>query len=104
MDWTADDLPLLHRYRKAYQLDVPTAFRSPMNAAILSIPGIGRLSPTMARKRAKRNTSKEQLALTVRKHFNGLAVNETDVVVDFLYKVKTQGWTRHTHWLRIVTS
>ena len=45
----------------------------------------------MARKVSRRKVAKEQLALTVRKHFNGLAVNETDVVVDFLYKVKNQG-------------
>ena len=45
----------------------------------------------MARKISKRKVAKEQLALTVRKHVNALAVNETDVVVDFLYKVKNQG-------------
>lgn len=45
----------------------------------------------MAKAKEKRKTGKEQLALAVRKHFNGLAVTETDVVVDFLYAVKFQG-------------
>ena len=50
----------------------------------------------MARKREERKTSKDQLATAVRKHFNGLAVNETEVVVDFLYKVKEKGTICHT--------
>lgn len=35
--------------------------------------------------------SKETLAMAVRKHFNSMAVGETDVVVDTLYKIKHQG-------------
>lgn len=65
--------------------------KSPLNLAVLTAPGIGRRSPTMARPKEKRKTGKEQVALAVRKHFNGLAVIETDVVVDFLYSVKFQG-------------
>lgn len=34
---------------------------------------------------------KEQLALAVRKNFNDAAVNEIDVMVDLLYKVRNQG-------------
>lgn len=45
----------------------------------------------MARKKEKRRIAKEQLALAVRKHFNGAAVNEIDVVVDLAYKVRNQG-------------
>jgi hypothetical protein len=45
----------------------------------------------MARLRNKRRVPKEQLALTVRKHFNSLPVNENEVLVDLLYKVKTKG-------------
>ncbi|KAK5009438.1 hypothetical protein LTR16_005454 [Cryomyces antarcticus] len=44
----------------------------------------------MARKRDKRRVGKEQLALAVRKNFNGSAVNENEVVVDLLYKVRAQ--------------
>jgi len=62
-----------------------------LSNAVLTVPGIGRHSPTMAKAKEKRKTGKEQLALAVRKHFNGLAVTETDVVVDFLYAVKFQG-------------
>jgi hypothetical protein len=45
----------------------------------------------MARPKTKRRVQKEQLALAVRKNFNALGVNETDVIVDLLYKVKNQG-------------
>ena len=45
----------------------------------------------MARKKEKRRISKEQLALAVRKHFNGAAVSEIDVVVELVYKVRNQG-------------
>ncbi|KAI9704767.1 MAG: hypothetical protein M1836_006547 [Candelina mexicana] len=44
----------------------------------------------MARGKTKRRISKDTLALAVRKNFNGLAVQEQEVVVDFLYKVKFQ--------------
>lgn len=49
------------------------------------------MSPTMARRKSQRRIPKEQLALAVRKNFNGLAVTEQEVVVDFLYKVRWQG-------------
>lgn len=45
----------------------------------------------MARKKEKRRISKEQLALAVRKNFNGAAVSEIDVVVELVYKVRNQG-------------
>lgn len=47
----------------------------------------------MARKKDKRKIPKEQLALAVRKHFNGQAVSEQETVTDFIYKVKNQGMT-----------
>lgn len=81
----------MHAYRSAYGVEVPSAMKSPLSTAVLTVPGIGRNSPTMARRKEKRKTGKEQLALTLRKHFNGLAVSETDVVVEFLYSVKFQG-------------
>jgi hypothetical protein len=58
---------------------------------LLTNPGIGRHSPTMARQRDKRRVPKDQLALAVRKHFNSAAVNEIDVVVEVIYRVKNQG-------------
>jgi hypothetical protein len=30
----------------------------------------------------------------VRKHFNGLGVQENDIIVDFLHKVRSQGVTK----------
>lgn len=50
----------------------------------------------MVRKKEKRKVGKEILALSVRKHFNSLAINESEVIVDFLYKVKCQGLPRMT--------
>lgn len=45
----------------------------------------------MARRKDRRRISKEQLATTVRKHFNSAAVSEIDVVVELVYKVRNQG-------------
>ena len=45
----------------------------------------------MARPKAKRRVPKDQLALAVRKNFNALGVNETDVIVDMLYKARNRG-------------
>lgn len=48
----------------------------------------------MARRKEFRRQSKDQLAGAVRKHFNGLGVQENDIVVDFLHKVRTQAIVR----------
>ena len=91
MSWNTAPLELLNTYRVAHNILSPAAFTTPLRQAQLSNPGIGRQSPTMARKKEKRRVSKEQLALAVRKNFNGAAVNEIDVVVDLVYKVRNQG-------------
>jgi hypothetical protein len=91
MQWSTLDTSILHGYRYAYRLNTPSAFSSQYNQIILSRPDVGRLSPTMARRRDQRRQSKEQLANAVRRHFNGLGVQENEVIVDFLYKVKWQG-------------
>lgn len=44
----------------------------------------------MARRREFRRQGKDQLSGAVRKHFNGLGVQENDIIVDFLHKVHTQ--------------
>lgn len=82
---------MLNAYRIAHKLETPSAFDSTLNAAVLTAPGIGRRSPTMLRNKQKRKMPKEQLALAVRKHFNGSAVSESDVLVDFIYAVKNRG-------------
>lgn len=91
--WANQADELLDSYRIAYKLDSAPSFHTTLSAAVLTAPGIGRRSPTMIKKRDKRKIPKEQLALAVRKHFNGLAVNESDVLVDFVYAVKNQGTT-----------
>jgi Sin3 binding region of histone deacetylase complex subunit SAP30 len=45
----------------------------------------------MAVRKGHRRVGREQLAMAVRKNFNGLAIQEGEVVVDFLYKVRWQG-------------
>jgi len=47
----------------------------------------------MARRKEQRRQSKDQLANAVRKHFNSMGIIENEVVVDFLYKVRWQGWS-----------
>jgi hypothetical protein len=80
----------LQGYRRTYRLDTPSSFKNPLSNVILG-SGIGKYSPTMARPKSKRRVHKDQLALAVRKNFNANSVSETDVIVDLLYKVKTQG-------------
>lgn len=71
-----------------------------MNYFLLTNPGIGRQSPTMARRREQRKISKEQLAMAVRKDFNNAAVNEVNVAVDLLYKIRHQGQSHTTRYWR----
>ncbi|KAI9876019.1 MAG: hypothetical protein M1830_007534 [Pleopsidium flavum] len=78
MAWSTLDNTVLHSYRHAYRLNTPSAFSRSMNQIILSNPGIGRYSPTMARHQDRRRVSKEQLALAVRKNFNALAIHESE--------------------------
>ncbi|KAH9877046.1 hypothetical protein IAQ61_002407 [Plenodomus lingam] len=87
--WASQDASVLQGYRRAYRLDTPSAFKNPLSHVVLN-QGIGRFSPTMARPKSKRRVHKDQLALAVRKNFNALAVNEGDVIIDWLYKSKHQ--------------
>lgn len=83
---------MLHSYRRTYRINTPTAFSNEYRQWVLSRPGsIGLHSPTMARRAEFRRQSKDQLANTVRKHFNGLGVQENDIIVDFLHKAKSRG-------------
>jgi len=91
MAWGTASTAMLNTYRVAHSLTTPAAFASPYNQALLTNPGIGRQSPTMARRKDKRRVPKEVLALAVRKNFNSAAVSETDVVVELVYKVRHQG-------------
>jgi histone deacetylase complex subunit SAP30 len=100
--WAQEDLTLLQQYRAAHRMETPSAFNSIRNQFLLSNPGIGRQSPTMARRKTKRKVPKEQLALAVRK--NDAAVNEIDVMVDLLYKVRNQGMLKATYSLPVYKS
>jgi len=86
--WHASPRPTLHLYRRTYRLSTPSSYASPRASTVLS-HGIGKLSPSMARPRAKQRVPKETLALAVRKHFNALPVNENEAVVNTLYKART---------------
>ncbi|KAI0386045.1 hypothetical protein F5Y04DRAFT_245324 [Hypomontagnella monticulosa] len=91
LQWPSFDRDVLHDYRRRYLLSTPTAFANPYHHWVLSRPGIGLRSPTMARKLEYRRQSKEDLTKVVRKHFNALGVQETDVIVDFVHKVRNPG-------------
>ncbi|KAK0357467.1 hypothetical protein LTR02_007510 [Friedmanniomyces endolithicus] len=90
MAWGTASTAMLNTYRVAHSLTTPAAFASNYHQALLTNPGIGRQSPTMARRKDKRRVAKEVLALAVRKNFNSAAVSETDVVVELVYKVRHQ--------------
>ncbi|KAL2147792.1 hypothetical protein VTI28DRAFT_5564 [Corynascus sepedonium] len=92
LQWPAFDRDVLHAYRRAYRLRTPTAFVSDHHEWVLTQPGsIGLYSPTIARRRELRRQTSDQLTNVVRKHFNGLGIQENDIIVDFLHKVRSQG-------------
>ncbi len=89
MQWGTFDRSMLHAYSREHSLSTPSSFTSTFHQTVLARPGgIGAYSPTMLR-RKKQRQSKEQLTRAVRKHFNGLGIQENDVIVDFIYKIRT---------------
>ena len=58
---------------------------------MLTRPGVGQHSPTMARHRARRRIGKDLLALAVRKDFNAAIVLESELITSFLYAVPNKG-------------
>lgn len=95
LQWPAFEREILHAYRRAYRLKTPTAFVSDHHEWVLTQPGsIGLYSPTIAQRKALRRQNKDQLTNVVRKHFNGLGVQENDIIVEFLHKVRSQGVTK----------
>lgn len=58
---------------------------------MLTRPGLGQYSPTMARHGARRRIGKDILALAVRKDFNAAIVFESELITSFLYAVRNQG-------------
>ncbi|MCJ1393122.1 hypothetical protein MMC18_005994 [Xylographa bjoerkii] len=63
INWSTIDRSTLHAYRHAYRLNTPAAFTCAYNQLVLTGPGLGRYSPTMARAKDRRRVSKEHLAL-----------------------------------------
>ncbi|TWU76637.1 hypothetical protein ED733_008286 [Metarhizium rileyi] len=95
INWSSFEREALHTYRRQHKLNTPTSFASKYHQVLLSRPGsIGHYSPTMIRKQTTRRQSKDSLAKAVRKHFNGLGIQENDVVVDFIYKIRTEKVSR----------
>ncbi|KAK2028049.1 hypothetical protein LX32DRAFT_640300 [Colletotrichum zoysiae] len=95
IQWSTFDRETLHAYRREHHLNTPTSFSCSYRQLVLSRPGgIGLHSPTMARKKENRRQSKEQLTMSVRKHFNGLGIQENDVIVDFIHKVRSHAITK----------
>lgn len=90
INWPSFDTSVLHAYRHVHRLDTPPAFISSYNQRMLTRPGIGQHSPTMARHRARRRTGKDVLALAVRKDFNAAIVLESELITSFLYAVQNQ--------------
>jgi hypothetical protein len=45
----------------------------------------------MARRAQFRRQSKEELTKAVRRHFNSAGIQENDVIVDFIHKVRNPG-------------
>ncbi|KAG6039130.1 hypothetical protein E4U41_003188 [Claviceps citrina] len=91
ISWSLFDRQVLHSYRREHQLSTPAAFASTFHHTVLSRPGsIGQHSPTMVRKLHAQRQSKDGLAKAVRKHFNALGIQENDVVVDLIYKIRSQ--------------
>ncbi|GAW22976.1 hypothetical protein ANO14919_125230 [Xylariales sp. No.14919] len=91
LQWSTFDRDILHDYRREYRLDTPTAFSSSYRYWVLSQSYVGLQSPTMARRAQFRRQSKDDLTKAVRRHFNGVGIQENDVIVDFLHKVRNPG-------------
>lgn len=91
MNWSSFELSVLHAYRQSHRLNTPSAFSSSFNQRILSRPGIGSSSPTMAVHKDRQRVSKDRLALAVRKDFKDAMVHESEAITSFLYSVHNQG-------------
>jgi len=88
LQWSTFDRDVLHEYRREHQLDTPTAFSSSYRHWVLSHSHLGLKSPTMARRAQFRRQTKDDLTKVVRAHFNGVGIQENDVIVEFLHRVK----------------
>ncbi|KAG9258859.1 uncharacterized protein F5Z01DRAFT_631954 [Emericellopsis atlantica] len=88
INWASLSRETLHTYARQHALQTPSSYTSSFHRTVLSSPiGIGKYSPTM---RKNQRQTRENLTRTVRKHFNGMGVQENDVIVDFIYKIRSE--------------
>lgn len=91
IDWSKMDTGVLLAYKNLHHLDAPASFANSFNERMLTRPGIGQFSPTMARHKARQRVSKAKLAMAVKKAFNNAMVSELDIITTFTYSVQHQG-------------
>ncbi|KAF3922798.1 hypothetical protein AA313_de0208107 [Arthrobotrys entomopaga] len=82
--WDRMPISLLQEYRSANLLRTPSA-STQYSATVLSA-GIGKKSASHRHRQPQ-----DSLLSAVRRHFNNQAINEHDVIVNFLYTVKNHG-------------
>lgn len=85
------EMSVLNAYRQLHRLQSAPAFGSAFNERILVWSGVGRRSPTMLKHRERRPTSRDCLALLIKKDFNDAMVNESELIAKFLYSTRNQG-------------
>ncbi|KAL2016650.1 hypothetical protein VTK56DRAFT_3230 [Thermocarpiscus australiensis] len=91
IDWSECSRETLQDYRRAFRLKTPSSFFNDYHLWALTQPGsIGLYSPTIARRKEFRKQTQDQLAKVVQKHYDSMVVQENDVLVDFLNKVRSQ--------------
>ncbi|KAL8914529.1 MAG: hypothetical protein Q9171_000882 [Xanthocarpia ochracea] len=98
VDWSNMDTSVLNAYRQLHRLQLPPAFGSTFNERVLCRGGVCRRSPTMIKHKARRKTSKEQLALAVKKDFNDAMVNELESITTFLYSIHNKDKSFRMHF------
>ena len=91
IEWSKMDTSVLLAYRNLHRLDAPASFINPYNERMLTRPGIGQFSPTMARLKARQRVGKVKLAMAIKKSFNNAMVSELDIITTFTYSVQNQG-------------
>ncbi|TLD26623.1 hypothetical protein PspLS_05019 [Pyricularia sp. CBS 133598] len=90
LQWSSADRPFLQKYRRVHRLSTPTSFLTDYHQWVIGRPGsIGLQSPTMRRTKTFRRQSRDDLVGVLKKHYNSQAMQENDVLVDFVHKVAT---------------
>jgi len=107
IEWSKFPRDFLRSYRRHHRLNVPDSFASEYRRRVLSQRGsIGLYSPTMAKNPGRLRQSEDELNAALRKHSRDMPVSETDFIVDFIHKVRSQGAPRPQakRWKRALLS